>query len=557
MTPDQRARAKELFGKALERPPAERAAFVAGSGAEEAVRAEVLSLLSQHGGEPDAETLPPTESVTEVPEGTLLAGQYRVLRKLGDGGFGVAYLAEDQKTFGQKVVVKILLQRASETAAWAAKKFEEEAAALAKIGHPGVVGLMRVGTLELERVAYPFLVMPYAEGEPLDVLMKGGPLDFATTASIVRQLGGALEAAHAKRIVHRDIKPSNVLLRRLGDGEWHVQLIDFGIAGVIPEGEYEAVTQHVAGTESYMAPEQFWGKSSTASDLYSLAVLAYRMLTGAAPFVGRDMTLRRQWKRARAVRPEIPEAVDELLAAGMRFEAEERPREVGKYARELAAALAGGGREAPVPVPGPRRRWGVAVGLAVIGLAAAAGWVLPWERGRMAGASPAMASRMVRVRVLERGTENWLSGQRVTLQEGAGFRLEVASREAGRVFVFAEEGGTGAMNVLFPSVTSYGGSSAAEAGRALMIPEKDWFEPERGTNRVWVAWVRDGEAVLEKAGRLANARDLGVVSAREEREAILRVLKGLESATVVGGEGAVELTGKGSGVAGWVEVVTK
>ncbi|HBY63724.1 MAG TPA: hypothetical protein DEH78_28195, partial [Solibacterales bacterium] len=359
LTPNQQARAKDLFVQALERPPQHRASFIAASGEDPAIQAEALSLLNQQPSPPVT-----TESITEAGPGSLLAGQYRVLRKLGQGGFGVAFLAEDLQTHGQKVVVKILLRDATSSAAWAARKFEEEAAALARISHPNVVGLIRIGNLELlrlrdgrrEQVTSPFLVMPYAEGEPLDRLIAAGPLALPSAAGILRQLGGALEAAHALRILHRDIKPSNVLLRRLPDGEFHVQLIDFGIAGLMPEDKNEAVTSHVAGTFHYMAPEQMLGRTSPASDLYSFAVLAYRLLTGEAPFPPGAPVARAElpWKSARLLRPDLPEPVDRLLAAGLSYRPENRPAEIGRYAGDIATALTPNGPP-PIPVPRPPR----------------------------------------------------------------------------------------------------------------------------------------------------------------------------------------------------------
>src|ERR1019366_1320130 len=134
------------------------------------------------------------------------------------------------------------------------QKFQQEMEALARIDHPGVVGVLDHG---LTAEGKQFLVMQYIEGETLRNALEPGSMDFKRAAGLIRQVGRALAAAHEKGVWHRDLKPENIMLQRLG-GEEHVKLIDFGIAG-IQNSQFGGEKSKVAGTFTYMAPEQFAG----------------------------------------------------------------------------------------------------------------------------------------------------------------------------------------------------------------------------------------------------------------------------------------------------------
>src|SRR5215218_5632228 len=154
-------------------------------------------------------------------QGMLLAGRYLLERELG----------RDQHLLNKPVVVKILLDLtlAAEADVWVKRKFRQEVEALARIDHPGVVGVLQAGELADGK---PYLVIQYVEGETLRSVMRAEGMGLARVARIVRQIGHALSGAHDRGIYHRDLKPENVMLQSLGEGEEHVKLIDFGIATV-------------------------------------------------------------------------------------------------------------------------------------------------------------------------------------------------------------------------------------------------------------------------------------------------------------------------------------
>ncbi len=219
--------------------------------------------------------LPPTESMAKG----LLKGRYLLGPELGRGGFAITYLAADLEVASRKVVVKVLNERRSGDS-WSVKKFTSEMEALARIDHPNVVGVIDFGQ---SADGKPFLVMQYIPGRSLREMIPREGLPLAQVAQIIRQTGRALTAAHEAGVCHRDVKPENVMIPETADGDAQIKLIDFGLARV-QTGEGDSQSSSVAGTHTYMAPEQFEGKSSVASDIYQMGVLAYELVTGIVPF---------------------------------------------------------------------------------------------------------------------------------------------------------------------------------------------------------------------------------------------------------------------------------
>jgi serine/threonine protein kinase/Flp pilus assembly protein TadD len=208
---------------------------------------------------------------------------YRVLHKLGAGGMGEVYLAEDTK-LDRKVAIKFLPESlvADEQAR---KRLVREAQAAAKLDHPNICSIHEVG----EENGRSFIVMQYIEGETLDVKMKKRPLDLAESLSIAAQVADALSEAHAHGIIHRDIKPSNVIVTARGQAK----VMDFGLARMTTGAiESEAETMSllttpgaILGTVPYMSPEQVRGEVVDArSDIFSFGVTLYEMLSGRQPF---------------------------------------------------------------------------------------------------------------------------------------------------------------------------------------------------------------------------------------------------------------------------------
>jgi len=296
---------------------------------------------------------PPAPPAAGAPgPGLLLKGRYRVERELGRGGVGVVYLARDEQLHDRQVVIKVLLERSAESK-WFQKKFKQELMALVRIDHPGVVGALDAGEMPDGK---PFFVMQFVPGVTLRSVMKGGFLPLPEVATIVRQVGGALSAAHEKGVHHRDLKPENIMLQDLGHGERLAKIIDFGIATVQEPGEEGTQLTQIAGTAFYMAPEQLVGKPEAASDIYALAVIAYEMLTGRLPFRPAStyelLALQRQGVKATPtqLRPDLPLEVDTVVLRGLALDPRGRPLSARAFADELAAALAAAAAQSgPLP----------------------------------------------------------------------------------------------------------------------------------------------------------------------------------------------------------------
>jgi serine/threonine protein kinase/Tfp pilus assembly protein PilF len=220
-----------------------------------------------------------------ITSGTKL-GRYEIRSKIGEGGMGEVYLAEDTKLH-RRVAIKFLPADSS-TDEQANKRLLREAQAAAKLDHPNICAVHEVA----EEDDRSFIVMAYVEGETLDVRMKRKPLELAESLAIATQVADALAEAHAHGIIHRDIKPSNIIITTRGQAK----VMDFGLAKlVLQSAESEAETQSllttpgtIIGTMPYMSPEQVRGeKLDERSDIFSFGAVLYEMLTGRRPFAAK------------------------------------------------------------------------------------------------------------------------------------------------------------------------------------------------------------------------------------------------------------------------------
>lgn len=204
-------------------------------------------------------------------------GRYHILEQLGEGGMAVVYKALDT-TLQRHVAVKIILPYRQHTEKFLTR-FEREARALAKLSHPNILKIFDYGDHE----DLPYLVMEYIPGGTLSKKLSGKPLDWQTSAALLAKVARALESAHFQNIIHRDVKPANILI----SNEREPLLSDFGIAKIIANDD-ETVDLTGSGvgigTPQYMAPEQGLGRSDERSDVYSLGVIFYEMVTGHRPF---------------------------------------------------------------------------------------------------------------------------------------------------------------------------------------------------------------------------------------------------------------------------------
>ncbi len=207
-----------------------------------------------------------------------LAGRYNVLRRLGEGGMGSVWLAEDLKLDGRRVAIKMLpAVLAGKKTAY--RQVKQEALMAMKLSHPNIA---TVRAFEEEEGGNPFLVMDYIEGMGLDeILAEKGTLSEEETVKLLAPVAAALDYAHAKGVVHRDVKPGNVMVAK--DGTPYV--LDFGIAREIQETMTRVTGKFSSGTLLYMSPEQLNGRApKAAQDVYSFAAMAYECLKGEPPF---------------------------------------------------------------------------------------------------------------------------------------------------------------------------------------------------------------------------------------------------------------------------------
>src|SRR2546423_1015261 len=268
--------------------------------------------------------------------GTVLSGRYRLESKLGSGGMSTVYLALDT-TLDRQVAVKVMHREMSEQPEQLAR-FRQEARAVAKMSHPNVVTVIDAG----EDGGHPYIVFEYIEGEPLKQgIQRLGRLPVQEAVAYAIEVGRGLEPAHARNMVHRDIKPQNVLI----DPEGHAKVTDFGIARQI-EQQGVTATGRVLGTTDYVSPEQAMGQDvDPRSDVYSLGVVLYEMLSGDVPFhadslVGVAMKhVHEDLPDVQKRRPEVSSAVVAVVERSTAKDPERRYQHIGEMLNDLQTAL--------------------------------------------------------------------------------------------------------------------------------------------------------------------------------------------------------------------------
>lgn len=271
-------------------------------------------------------------------QGTML-GRYRLEHEIGRGATGVVYRAGvpgEPAPFA----VKVLRGELSAHPVYL-KRFLHEVKAARNIEHEGLVPIVDAG----EERGRHFLVMPFVEGFPLETEVAVGPLEVSRTCQVVASIASALDHLHREQLIHRDVKPSNVLITTSG----HAQLTDFGLVKGVA---FTVLTDagEVLGTLDYLAPEIISGEpASPASDIYSLACVAFRCVTGRAPYGDRSVAATTRGHLMDAVpdpreeRRDLPAGFAEVLVSGLAKEPSQRPRTATAYARLLRVAARGFG----------------------------------------------------------------------------------------------------------------------------------------------------------------------------------------------------------------------
>ena len=420
-TPDAArwAQIKALFDGAAEAPPAQREALIAVAGLDAASLAELRSLLAHH----DKAAASATGGAAFMAENAAVAladtpaqaaavgqrlGAWEIVRAIGAGGMGEVFEARRADgSYEGRAAVK-LLKRGMDSAA-VLQRFAQERQALARLSHPHIARLLDAGASEQ---GLPYFVLEFVDGQPVDVAVNGQPLQ--ARLQLFLQLADAVAHAHRNLLVHRDLKPGNVLV----DREGQVKLLDFGIAKALDPLEGQDSNTTVGGvrpyTPNYASPEQIRGEPvSTATDIYSLGVLLYQMLTGTRP-TGRKATTPAEAARSvledaptrpsrlspseaadphwLATRKKLEGDLDNILLKALEKAPERRYASVDAFAADVRAMLQGRPVSARAASPAyvlgkfvRRNRWAVLAG-SLGGVGLASGLAAALLQGRAAAA---------------------------------------------------------------------------------------------------------------------------------------------------------------------------
>ena len=277
--------------------------------------------------------------------GTMIAERYHIIKKLGEGGMGAVYLAEHVK-MGRKSAIKVMNPGMNQDPD-AIARFNREASNASRMNHPNICAIYDFGETS-EGLIY--LAMEFIEGQSLTSLIEqNGALPPARAASILHQTADALGVAHDYGIVHRDLKPDNIMIAKGRDNSDVVKVVDFGIAKAhTSDAQKVTKTGLVVGTPEYMSPEQLAGdKLDGRSDIYSLALVGFNMLTGTLPFVSNSaqeamiMRLTDKPKTLAEMRPDIawPDDVQAVFDKALARDVNERYQKAPDFGRDLSMAI--------------------------------------------------------------------------------------------------------------------------------------------------------------------------------------------------------------------------
>ena len=319
---------------------------------------------------------------------------YRVIEKLGAGGMGVVYKAEDVR-LNRPVALKFLPENIANEPQ-ALERFRREAHAASALNHPGICTIYDVG--EPDR---PFIAMEFIDGQGLRNHIGGKPLPLEEILSLGIQIADALDAAHAQGIIHRDIKPANVFVTKRGQAK----VLDFGLAKLLPKGvAFAGVSGNgpqdslsmvgiISGTPSYMSPEQIRGDElDQRTDLFSFGLLLYEMTSGRQAFAGKtggaiiESILSRRPPPLGDVNPEVPARLEEIIAKAVHKDREQRYQSAATIREDLKQLklYVDSGHTVRMAQPrSPVRKWMIVSGAAALLLAfAIAGWLINARRVR-------------------------------------------------------------------------------------------------------------------------------------------------------------------------------
>jgi serine/threonine protein kinase len=471
-------------------------------------------------------------------EGTTIDGRYLVEKKLRHGGMGQVYLARDQGLHHRRVVIKVLLQASLEDP-YVLKKFRQEVEALARIDHPNIVSVLGAGELPGRK---PYIVMQYVDGVTLRSLIPGEGMELERAAVILKQLGAAVEDVHERGIFHRDLKPENILLQSFRGRPELVKIVDFGIAKVKDSVIAPSTANNSpVGTVLYMSPEQLRGGEpiTAASDIYSMAVIAYEMITGRRPFnpssAPQLLEMHREGVRVNPIdlRPALPTEARAILLRALSFDPAARYQSAAEFGDRLARALTGDAEMPPRNVfvtrfaVGWRKFVLASVVIALIGFTIAL-YSRPWQPAtsekKNQATEPAPNSGPLRsftywlnVQKMRNGKpyqDAFLSSGKEIFESGYKFRLNVSSPDPGYLYLFNEgppSQSASSFTILYPTPLTNDGLATLGANQLV---QTNWntFSGQTGTENFWIVWSVAPVPELEDAKREAFKHPKGALT---------------------------------------------
>ncbi len=519
--------------------------------------------------EPSVSPLSPASTLPDAGEavshaqglvGKVLDGRYPVEKELGRGGIGAVYLARDSKLVDKPVVIKVLLEKSLQNE-WATRKFKQEKEALARVDHPGIVGILDAGDLPDGK---PYIVMQYVDGVTLRSVLRPEGIGLERAACFIKQMGAALSAAHEKGILHRDLKPENIMLQLLSGEEEQVKIIDFGVAKVRnSKVAPSTILSESPGTALYMSPEQLHGEKLTpASDIYALGVIAYEMVSGRRPFNPETAFQLSEMQRAgvqirpKDLRPALPDAAEAIILKALSVEPRARYQNAREFGDALEDALIGDGEDSACRIyqePSTRsipdnrplksnkpisRKLIAALGLAlfllVAGIVGAVIWTsLKAKRDMpslqsappqpLSNAEPSLPaatrtlSYSLTVQKMRDGQpfqEPFESSGQEIFESGYKFRLNVSSPQAGYLYLLNQglsESGAASFTQIYPTPIRNGGNASVDAYETI---QTGWntFAGKTGTESFWIFWSAESVAELEEAKESAFESEKGAIT---------------------------------------------
>jgi len=491
MPPPNWDRVQEIYHAALALPRSERSAYIANACGDDAdLLREVNSLIEADDSSSDFLDTP-VMKLPSAPDdlvGTTIGDRYYLERELGPGGMAQVYLARDLKLNQRMVVIKVLSQ-ALANVSYARQRFKKEAEALSRFRHEGIVNVLDIGDLPDGR---PYIVMEYVDGEMLRSHIPPEGLDLKRAASILKQIGAALDHVHEHGIFHRDLKPENILLKRGTDS---IVLIDFGIAKVTDSAVVPTTTAGTAaGTLVYMSPEQLRGEEIiAATDIYSMAVIAYEMVTGRRPFTPSSPSHLLDMQRAGVrikpggLRPDLSFKAEQIILKGLSFKPNARYKRAGEFGNDLANAL----RTHEKAVT---NRWPIAIAALVVLITAAALFAFYKYRKKTPDPGPTHAfTYQLTIQRMRDGKEYQdpeKSNGLDTFYGGDKYRLSVSTTEPAYLYLFNEgspEPNDTNFTMVYPRLATNNGSATVGANQSI---QSDWmtFRGPAGDENFWMVW---------------------------------------------------------------------